>query len=128
MMSATARFTLAAFSTAFLAEGYYLGSRTVVRLEARAATAGIRSELTSTDREIIVAVRIPGLRADTLNVAVDGALVTITCLAERRDYTRRYEMIMPLPASADAARHRVVQEGDAFKIIFETIRDGPLNF
>lgn len=133
-MSAGARFTAAAFCAAFLVEGYLLGSRGAPRTAAPAAVevppaaAGITSELIRTDREITVAIRVPGLRADSLTVAVDGALVTIVCLAERPDFTRRYEMIMPLPPSADAARHRVVQEADAIKIIFQTAPGAPMAF
>ena len=132
-MSGVAKFTVALFSAAFLAEGYYLGARsarwvpTPAAAEVRAA-AGIRSMLSTTDREIIVAVRIPGLQADSLSVAVEGTLVTITCLAERTDETRRYELIMPLPANADAARHRLVREREAFKLIFDKLDHRPMNF
>lgn len=132
-MSGVAKFTVAVLSAAFLAEGYYLGARgarwvpTPATLEVPAA-AGIRSMLTATESEIIVAVRIPGLQADSLSVAVEGSLVTITCLAERPDETRRYELIMPLPVDADAARHRIVREREAFKLIFEKLDRGPMNF
>ncbi|MBI2384788.1 MAG: hypothetical protein HYV14_02120 [Elusimicrobia bacterium] len=133
VMTGAAKFAMAAFSAAFLAEGYWLGARSArwtpvpAAAEVRAA-AGIRSMLTATDSEIIVAVSIPGLLGDSLSVAVAGSLVTISCIAERPHETRRYEMIMPLPANADAARHRLVREGEAFKLIFEKLDRRPMNF
>jgi len=132
-MSGVAKFTVAVFGAAFLAEGYYLGARSARWVPTPAAAevpaaVGIRSMLTATDREIIVAVRVPGLQAESLSVAVEGALVTITCLAVQPGETRRYELVMPLPADADAARHRLVREREAFKLIFEKLDRRPMNF
>lgn len=103
-----------------------------------AAAAGIRSEIFTTDTEVIVTFSIPGLRSDTVKVAVDSVRVLITCVANlseegelagasfRREGLRQYELIMPLPAHADSARHRVVRDKGAFKIIFTKLDDPSL--
>lgn len=103
-----------------------------------AAAAGIRSEIFTTDTEVIVTFSIPGLRSDTVKVAVDNVRVLITCVANlveeggepgvsfRREGLRQYELIMPLPAHADSAKHRVVRDKGAFKIIFTKLDDPSL--
>lgn len=103
-----------------------------------AAAAGIRSEIFTTDTEVIVTFSIPGLRSDTVKVAVDNVRVLITCVANlsgeselagagvRREGLRQYELIMPLPAHADSARHRIVRDKGAFKIIFTKLDDPSL--
>lgn len=135
MMSAAAKLGVLLLAAACLAEGYYLGGRTArarppaegvenpERPRVLTAGAGVRSEVSSTEDEIIVSFQVPGLEAESLKISVGGAWVTISCAAGRR-----YEMIMPLPAGADAARHRVVQEGEAFRIIFEKFSDPRLKF
>lgn len=102
------------------------------------AAAGIRSEIFTTDTEVIVTFSIPGLRSETVRVAVDGVRVVITCVASlseeieaaggtaRRAGLRQYELIMPLPAHADSARHRIVRDKGAFKIIFTKLDDPSL--
>lgn len=141
MMNAVSKLTMAVFSTACLAEGYYLGALNARRAasaadveqpgvaarpraaEAAGGVSGIRTELSATDDEIVVSFLVPGLKAETLSIAVAEARVTINC-----DADRRYEMIMPVPAHADAARLRVVREGEAFRIIFARIDEPPLRF
>lgn len=103
-----------------------------------AAAAGIRSEIFTTDTEVIVTFSIPGLRSDTVKVAVDNVRVLITCVANlaesgeaagapfRREGLRQYELIMPLPAHADSARHRIVRDKGAFRIIFTKLDDPSL--
>lgn len=148
MTSLAARYAAALLGTAFVVEGYWVYLQRTVMAPARefqelhdrwvSEAAGIRSQIVSTDREIIVSFRVPGLRADSLRVAVGPVRVTITCDAVgveesggggrggRREAARRYEMVMPLPENADGARHRVVGEGEAFKIIFEKLDDPSL--
>lgn len=104
--------------------------------QARAIDTGIRTDISTTDQQVVVSFLVPGLRADSLHVSVHGARMTISCLAKltevkqeahgayRREAMRQYEMIMPVPANADSRRHRVVREGETFKIIFEK-RDDP---
>lgn len=135
MMNAVTKCALGVLSALCLAEGYHLGSRSAARpvppvlpAEAPTAAAGVRSVLTSTDREVIVAVSVPGLRAESLEVEVDGILVRVLCVADARDSTLRYEIVLPVPVNADASRHRVVREGETFRIIFELVVDRPLNF
>ncbi|MDP3542891.1 MAG: Hsp20/alpha crystallin family protein [Elusimicrobiota bacterium] len=107
---------------------------------ARADAAGIRSEIFTTDSEVIVTFNIPGLQSDSVKVAVDNVRVLITCVADiveeggapgtalRREGLRQYELIMPLPSHADSARHRVVRDKDkgAFRIIFTKLDDPSL--
>ena len=101
----------------------------------RATAAGIRSDIAVTHREVIVTFRVPGLQADSVKVSIDGGRVTIVCVAGviedrdgpgggyRREALRQYELVLPVPAHADAARHRVVGEGETFRIIFERFDD-----
>lgn len=104
--------------------------------QSRAGAAGIRSDISTTDKHIIVSFLIPGLKAETLHITVNSVRVTISCIARlvdekkdadgsyRREAMRQYEMIMPLPLNADSSKHRVIREGETFKIIFEK-RDDP---
>lgn len=163
MTGLVARYVAALLGTACVVEGYWLYLQKTVMipaarefqarhdrwvseagesadrwLQARSAAAGIRSEILSTEREIIVSFLVPGLQEDTLNIAVGPVRVTISCTARlieerggdgggyRREAVRQYEMVMPLPANADASHHRVVREGEAFKIIFARIDDPSL--
>lgn len=105
---------------------------------ARTGAAGIRSRISNTETEIVVSFMIPGLRPDSLKIKVDDVRVLITCVADtveekaggggadRRESERHYELIMPLPANADAARIRVVRDREAFRIIFARTEDASL--
>lgn len=158
MMSIVARFAAAMIATVAVVEGYYVylqealtpppaaaafqavHDQWVAELgrPAQRAAAGIRSEIFTTDTEVIVTFSIPGLRSDTVKVAVDNVRVLITCVANlsgeselagagvRREGLRQYELIMPLPAHADSARHRIVRDKGAFKIIFTKLDDPSL--
>lgn len=108
------------------------------RLAAPAEAAGIRSEIFTTDTEVIVTFSIPGLRSETVKVAVDSVRVLITCIANlseasaaageavQKEGLRQYELIMPLPEHADSARHRIIRDKGAFKIIFTKLDDPSL--
>lgn len=165
MMNIVTRYVAAMVGAACVVEGYWVYLRKTVLIpaarefqerrdrlaagtettleewfRARTNAAGIRSEIASTEREIIVSFLIPGLQADSLSVSVNSVRVTITCDANlieerggdgesggfRREAMRRYELIMPLPAGADSARHRVVREGETFRIIFVRLDDPTL--
>lgn len=162
MTSLIARYAAALLGTACVVEGYWVYLQKTVMsparefqqrhdrwvseagdslerwLQARAGAAGIRSEILSTEQEVIVSFRVPGLQADTLKVSVGPVRVTISCVASlteevggagggyRREAVRQYEMVMPLPANADPARHRVVRDGESFRIIFDKVEDPSL--
>jgi len=165
MMSLLARYAAAMIGTLAVVEGYYvylqkaltpppaaafqavhdqwvseLGRRTeeVERpVPSPARGEGIRSEIFTTDTEVIVTFLIPGLKSDSVKVAVDNVRVLITCIADLavvrgspgpagREGMRLYEMIMPLPTHADSARHRVVRDKNTFKIIFSKLEDPSL--
>lgn len=164
MMSIAARFAAALIGTVAVVESYYVylqkaltpppeaaafqavhdrwvaGLRRPAEalerpLPSREGSEGIRSEIFTTDTEVIVTFDIPGLRSDSVKVTVDNVRVLITCVADLaqvrgagggREGLRQYEMIMPLPAHADSARHRVVRDKGAFKIIFTKLDDPTL--
>lgn len=102
--------------------------------------AGVLSDISATSREVVVSFLIPGLKAESLSVTVDEFRMSISCLAgmvlersgaggsSRGEAVRRYDMFMPLPADVDAGRHRVIQAGESFKVIFEKRADPALNF
>lgn len=104
--------------------------------QAKVAIAGIRSEIKSTDSQVIVSFKIPGLKTETLKIVINDVLIRASYSARsfvedkdargeyRSEAVRQFETVMPVPANADARRHRFVPEGDGFKIIFEK-RDDP---
>lgn len=169
MISIVARFAAAMIGTVAVVEGYYAylqkalapppaatafqavhdqwvagltrAAEEVARpVQASADAVGIRSEIFTTETEVIVTFSIPGLQSDSVKVAVDSVRVLITCIADLAGVgaggapsaaagpngMRQYELIMPLPAHADSARHRVVREKGAFRIIFTKLDDPSL--
>lgn len=97
----------------------------------RMGLTGIRSEVVVTDKEVVVSFKIPGLKADSLEVDVNEqrirAAYSARTVEEKKadggvtqtESVRRFEKILPIPAAADPARRRIVREGDSFKVIFE---------
>lgn len=97
----------------------------------RMGLSGIRSEVVTTDKEVVVSFKIPGLKADSLEVDVNEQRIRAAYSAKtveekkadggvaRTESVRRFEKIMPIPAGADPAKRRIVREGDSFKVIFE---------
>ncbi len=165
MMSLLARFAAVLIGAFAVVEGYYVYLQTALTpppaasfraahdrwvaelglatedverpVRSRTGAEGIRSEIFTTDTEVIVTFSIPGLKSDSVKVAVDNVRVLITCVADLavvrgspgaagREGMRLYELIMPLPAHADSARHRVVRDKDTFKIIFTKLDDPSL--
>jgi len=116
----------------------HLGKALEEWFHARALDTGIRTDVATTDNHVVVSFVVPGLRPESLHVAVNGLRMTISCVAKlaevkreahgayRREAMRQYEMIMPVPSNADARRHRIVREGETFKIIFEKADDPSL--
>lgn len=110
------------------------------RLRARTDAAGVRSTLTSTDTELILTVLVPGLRSESLRIEIAGAGLLIDCSAAlveetggrgggyRRETTRRYEMVIPIPPNADTSRPRLIRGRDAFSVIFTRLADSSLKF
>lgn len=118
--------------------GSNLGKTLEEWFRARAGDTGVRSDISTTDTHVVISFLIPGLKAESLHISVNKVRVTISCVANhveekkdargayRREAMRQYEMIMPIPVNADPSRHRVVREGEAFKIIFEKLDDPTL--
>lgn len=91
----------------------------------------IQSETKTTDKEVIVSFKIPGLAGESLNVDVNDARIRIAYDAKtvdekkdahgtyRNESVRHFEKIMPVPEEADSRKNRVVHEGNLIKIIFE---------
>lgn len=117
-------------------QGSLLGQAFEDWFQAKVAVSGIRSDVKITDRQVIVSFKIPGLKAETLKIVVNDVLIRATYSARsfveandergayRSEAVRQFETVMPVPSDADAAKHRFIQEGEGFKIIFEK-RDDP---
>lgn len=97
---------------------------------AKVAVSGIRSEIKNTDHQVIVSFTIPGLKGDSLKIVINDILIRASYSArsfvEEVEAIRQFETVMPVPPNADARRHRFLQEGEGFKIIFEKREDPSL--
>lgn len=121
-------------------EGPLLGNNLEEWFRAREVAAGIRPVVSATDTEISVALKIPGMMPESLKISINDVRVTIFFIVRlveekkdahgsyRREEARQYEMIMPVPANADARKHRLIRDGEAFQIIFEKREDSTLKF
>lgn len=106
--------------------------------QAKAAVSGIKTEVQVTDNQVIVTFKVPGLRADTLKVAVSDVLIRANYSARSfiedknaggaygAEAIRQFETIMPVPSNAEPKKHRFVPEDEGFKIIFEKREDPTL--
>lgn len=104
--------------------------------QARTAVSGIRSEIKITDHQVIVAFKIPGLKAESLKITVNDVLIRASYSARsfiedkdargvyRGEAVRQFETVMPVPPNADSSKHRFIPQGEGFRIIFEK-RDDP---
>lgn len=106
--------------------------------QARVAAAGVRTEVKITDKEVIASFKIRGLKSESLKISVNDVLIRAsydaTTFVEKKnahgsyrgEAIRQFQTVMPVPWSADAAKHRVVREAEGFKIIFERREDPAL--
>lgn len=97
----------------------------------RMDVAGIQSETKSTDKEVVVSFKVPGLDGESLKVDVNDDRIRVAYDAKtveekkgengayRNESVRHFEKIMPIPGDADPKKNRVVPEGNRIKIIFE---------
>lgn len=93
--------------------------------------AEIESESKITANEVIVSLKIPGLKGESLNVDINDDRIRVAYDAKsveekkssqgayRSESVRRFEKIMPVPEEADPRKNRVVHEGNLIKIIFD---------
>lgn len=107
-------------------------------LEAKVAVSGIKSDIKVTDKQVIVTFTVPGLKAETLKIAISDVLIRANYSARsfvqgkngrgalRSEAVRQFETIMPVPSNADARKHKFYPEGEGFKIIFEKREDPTL--
>lgn len=99
----------------------------------RINAASLAPRVTTTDDEVVLAFKVPGLERDSLNVSVDENRVRVAYDArsvdEKRDGEGRsayrsesvqhLEKVLPIPEGADATQSRIVREGDSVKVIFK---------
>lgn len=99
----------------------------------RMGIADIRPETTTTDKEVILSLKIPGLAGESLNINVNDDRIRIAYDAKsvqdkkdekgssyfKSESMRHFEKIMPIPEGADPKKNRIVHEGNTVKIIFE---------
>ena len=103
----------------------------------RMDVTGIRPETKTTDDQVILSLKIPGLEGESLNIDVNEDRIRIAYDAKtmqdkrnekdgsyfKSQSVRRFEKIMPIPDGADPNRNKIVHEGNAVKIIFEKRRN-----
>lgn len=106
--------------------------------QARIAVSGIKSDIKVTEKQVIVTFKVPGLKAETLQIAISDVLIRANYSARsfvedknargtlRSEAVRQFETIMPVPSNADARKHKFFPEGEGFKIIFEKREDPTL--
>lgn len=106
--------------------------------QAKAAVSGIRTDVQVTDDQVIVIFKVPGLKAETLKIAISDVLIRANYSARsfiedknargsyRSEAVRQFETIMPVPSNADARKHKFVPADEGFKIIFEKREDPTL--
>jgi len=106
--------------------------------QAKVAVSGIKSDIKVTDKQVIVTFKVPGLKAETLKIAISDVLIRANYSARsfvqsktaegalRSEAVRQFETIMPVPSNADASKHKFYPEGEGFKIIFEKREDPTL--
>ncbi|MEK7233389.1 MAG: Hsp20/alpha crystallin family protein [Elusimicrobiota bacterium] len=97
----------------------------------RMGVTGIESETKTTDKEVILILKIPGLSGESVNInddririAYDAKTVQTRTDAKGREVfksesVRHFEKVMPIPEGANPQKNRIVHEGDTIKIIFE---------
>ena len=85
----------------------------------RMEVSDIRSGIKTTESEVIVSFRIPGLQGASLRIDVNPNRIKVAYAVKTAKSTRRFEKIMPIPAEAEALKYRTAREGDTFKIIFK---------
>lgn len=106
--------------------------------QAKAAVSGIKTDVQVTDNQVIVTFKVPGLKADTLKIAVSDVLIRANYSARSfiedknaggayaGEAIRQFETIMPVPSNAEPRKHRFVPVDEGFKIIFERREDPTL--
>lgn len=105
--------------------------------EDRMAVADIHPEIETTDEQVILSLKIPGLEGESLNININDDRIRIAydirTLQDKKDgqgasyfrsqSVRHFEKILPIPDGADPKRNRIVHEdgvkGRVVKIIFE---------
>jgi HSP20 family molecular chaperone IbpA len=103
----------------------------------RMNVANISPEVKTTEKEVILSFKIPGLDGESMNININKDRIRIAYEAKtitdkrdekggsyfKRESSQHFEKIMPIPEGADAKDNRIVHEGDTVKIIFKRIRD-----
>lgn len=93
---------------------------------------GPRTEVRTTEDEVIVSFAAPGMRDGSVRVAVEKGRIRFEYEARSSegDSAARGESVtrsveeLPIPTGADPARSRIVQEGGAVKVVFARLK-GP---
>lgn len=93
----------------------------------------IRPEVKTTDKEVVLTLKVPGREGEAFNVDVNGDRIRVaydaavvqdkkdekTGATVKSEAVQHVEKVIPIPEGADPEKHRIVREGDKVKIIFE---------
>lgn len=104
--------------------------------ESRMNVASMRPELKTTEDEVILAIKVPGLDGESLSIDVNEDRIRVSYDAKivrddkdekggayfKSESAQHFEKVMPIPEGADAKDNRIVREGDTVRIIFKKVR------
>lgn len=97
----------------------------------RMDVAEIRPEIKTTEKDVTVSFKVPGLEGESLNIDVNNDRIRIGYDAKtveekksdtgvsRSESVRHFEKILPVPEEAKAHTNRIVRDRNVVKIIFE---------
>lgn len=101
----------------------------------RLGVADVETGIEKTDKEVVLSIRIPGLKGESLKIDVNDDRIRIAYDAESIERAqdgagrtafqamraRHFVKILPIPEDADPKTSRVVREGGALKVVFRRV-------
>ncbi|MDE1975782.1 MAG: hypothetical protein KGI84_00810 [Elusimicrobia bacterium] len=98
--------------------------------------ADIEPSVKTTQKQVIVSFKVPGLQKGSLNVSVNGSRIKLSYSAKttrsrknaqgefQSESVRQFEKIIPVPSDAVPGTSRITRSGDTLKIVFSRRKGG----
>lgn len=80
---------------------------------------GLKPEISETDKEVIVALKVPRREGESLKVDVDQDAIRLSRETRTATSSSRTVRVMPIPRGADPGKNRLLEENGTLKIVFE---------